>query len=286
VLNVVPGRGDIVGRALALHHRIDMVAFTGSTAVGKLMLRYAGQSNMKVVQTECGGKCPHIVFADGVDMEAAAHSIAQELLTNQGQLCSVGSRLLVQRPAEVALLEKVTERLRRIVMGDSLDPATTFGPLASASQCVRVMQYIESAPEEGAQLVAGGQRALPESGGYFVEPTVFRGVAPTARIAQEEIFGPVLSVIGFDDESEAIRIANDTSFGLAAYVWTSRLQTGMRMAKAIRSAVLINAVPPSGEGAGYAFSSEPARQSGIGVEGGLSGLESYMRRQLVWINHG
>jgi len=267
-------------------NRIDMVAFTGSTAVGKLMLQYAGQSNMKVVQTECGGKCPHMVFADGVDVDAAARSIAQELLTNQGQLCSVGSRLLVQRPIEEALLEKVIARLRRIVMGDPLNPATTFGPLASASQCARVMQYIESAPDEGAQLVVGGRRALPESGGYFVEPTVFRSVAPTARIAQEEIFGPVLSVIAFDDESQAIRIANDTLYGLAAYVWTSSLQTGIRTAKAIRSAVLINAVQPSGEGAGYAFCSEPAGQSGIGVEGGRSGMESYMRRQLVWINHG
>ena len=284
-LNVVPGLGETVGRALGLHTDVDMVAFTGSTVVGKLMLQYAGQSNMKAVVAECGGKSPQIVFADGVDLDSAAESIAQLLLTNQGQICSVGSRLLVQRSIETIMLDKITARLKRIVMGNALEPKTTFGPLVSATQCAKVMHYIETAEADGAQLVTGGHRALQATGGYFVEPTVFREVRPVAKIAQEEIFGPVLSVIPFQDEAEAISIANGTMYGLMAYVWTANLSTGMKMAKGVRSSVLINAVAPTGEGPGHAFSHEPAGQSGIGVENGLAGMESYLRRQVVWFNH-
>jgi acyl-CoA reductase-like NAD-dependent aldehyde dehydrogenase len=285
VLNVVPGLGETVGRALGLHTDVDMIAFTGSTKVGKLMLQYAGQSNMKAVQAETGGKSPQIVFADGVNLDAASDSIAGFLLINQGQICSVGSRLLVQRSIENVMIEKVTARMKQIVMGDALDTNTTFGPLVSARQRDRVMGYIDGAQAEGAQLVTGGRRAMKELGGYFVEPTVFRNVSPKARIAQEEIFGPVLSVIPFEDEAEAIRIANGTVYGLAAYVWTATLSTGMRMAKGIRSMVLINSAAPSGEGPGHAGSWEPAGQSGVGIEGGVAGLESYLRRHLVWFNH-
>ena len=285
VLNVVPGLGETVGRALGLHPYVDMISFTGSTTVGKWMLQYAGQSNMKAVMTECGGKSPQIVFNDGVDLDAASDKIARWLLTNQGQICSVGSRLVVHRSIEAEMVEKIAARVKRIVMGNALDPNTTFGPVASAKQCARVMQYIETAEAEGAQLVTGGRRALRESGGFFIEPTVFRNVPPTARVAQEEIFGPVLSVTVFDDEAEAIRIANGTMYGLVAYVWTASLSTGMRMAKAIRSSVWVNAVAPVGEGPGHAASSEPTGQSGLGTEGGLAGMESYLRRQLVWINH-
>jgi len=285
VLNVVPGRGETVGRALAVHGDVDMVAFTGSTEVGKRMLQYSGESNMKVVIAECGGKSPQIVFGDGVDVEAAGDMIARMLLVNQGQVCSVGSRLLVQRSVEEAVLEKVVARVKQIVIGDALDPGTTFGPLVSKKQEARVMQFIESAEAQGARLLTGGRRTLTKSGGYFVEPTVFTGVSPRAKIAQQEIFGPVLSVIPFDDEADAIRIANDTIYGLAAYVWTANLSTGMRMAKGIRSSVLVNATVPQGEGPGFGASLEPAQQSGVGTEGGIAGLESYTRKQLVWFNH-
>jgi acyl-CoA reductase-like NAD-dependent aldehyde dehydrogenase len=285
VLNVVPGIGETVGRSLGLHNDVDMLTFTGSTDVGKRMLQYAGQSNLKVVLVECGGKSPQIVFDDGVDLDAASDSIARFFLANQGQICSVGSRLLVQRSIEAVMLEKITARFRQIVMGDPLDPKTTFGPLASSKQCARVMQYIETAQADGAQQVMGGRRVRQETGGYFVEPTVFSGVSPAARIAREEIFGPVLSVIPFDNESQAIKIANDTMYGLAAYVWTANLSTGMRMAKGIRSSVRVSAVAPTGEAAGYSASHEPAGQSGIGTEGGLAGMESYLRRQRIWFNH-
>jgi acyl-CoA reductase-like NAD-dependent aldehyde dehydrogenase len=286
VLNIVPGLGSTVGKALGLHMDVDMLTFTGSTAVGKLMLQYAGQSNMKVVVAECGGKSPHIVFNDGVDLDAAAESIAAFLLTNQGQICSVGSRVLVQRSIERDFAQKLAARMSAIVVGDPLQPPTTFGPLASARQLGRVLEYVTSAASEGAQLVTGGQQVLTETGGHFMQPTLFRNVSPQARIAREEIFGPVLAVTAFDDEAEAIRLANSSIYGLLAYVWTARIATGMRVAKAIRASVRVNAVPPSGEGSGHAASYEPARQSGIGAEGGLAGLESYMRRQTIGIFHG
>lgn len=285
VLNVVVGRGETVGKALGLHMDVDMVTFTGSSDVGKLMLQYSGQSNMKVVTAECGGKSPQIVFADGVDLEAAANRVATLLLTNQGQICTVGSRLLVHRSIEAEMIERIRAKVREIVVGDPREPATTFGPVASARQADRVMSYVSGAASEGAQLVAGGSRLLPDSGGYFLEPTLFRNVAPSARIAREEIFGPVLAVIPFADEMEALRIANSTMYGLAAYVWTADLSTGMRVAKAIRSSVRINAAAQLGEGEGLSSTSEPYGQSGVGPEGGIAGLHTYMRRQRVGFNH-
>jgi acyl-CoA reductase-like NAD-dependent aldehyde dehydrogenase len=284
-LNVVLGEGEIVGRALGLHSDVDMMAFTGSTEIGKQMLQYAGQSNMKVTVAECGGKSPHVVFGDGLDLDVLGKHIARSLTTNQGQICSVGSRLIVQRSVERQLVGRIKESLKQIVMGDATDAQTTFGPLASATQCQRVMRYIEAAHGDGAEVITGGHRARRDSGGYFVEPTVLRVLSPGARIAQEEVFGPVLTVLPFDDEAEAVALANSTIYGLIAYVWTASLSTGMRMAKSIRSSVLINAAVPRGEGPGHAASSEPTRQSGLGTEGGLAGMETYLRRQLVWINH-
>jgi acyl-CoA reductase-like NAD-dependent aldehyde dehydrogenase len=285
LLNIVPGLGATVGRALGLHDDVDMLTFTGSTAAGKLMLQYAGQSNMKVVMAECGGKCPQIVFADGIDVEIASDRIARSLLANQGQVCSVGSRLLVHESIQDVVIEKIAARMKQVVMGDARDPQTTFGPVASARQCKRVMEYIDTAAADGAKLVTGGRRALPDTGGYYIEPTLFRDVDPRSRIAQEEIFGPVLATIPFKDEADAIRIANGTVYGLVAYVWSANLSTGLRLMKGIRSAIRINAAVPVGEGSGYAASYEPAGQSGIGIESGSKGIESYLRRQLVSFSH-
>ncbi|MCW0236318.1 MAG: aldehyde dehydrogenase family protein [Ferrovibrio sp.] len=281
VINIVLGHGHVVGKALAMHNDVDMVTFTGSTAVGKLMMQYAGMSNMKKVLAECGGKCPQVVFDDGIDLDAAADFIALYILTNQGQVCSSGTRLLVQRSIETKLLEKLTARFGKVHAGDAADPATTFGPLVSKPQLEKVMKYIEQAPQAGAELVTGGQRLLSDTGGNFVAPTIFRNVQPSAAIAQEEIFGPVLSVTAFDTEDEAIWLANGTRYGLNAYVWTANMGVGMRMAEAIQSTVSVRSGATTGKGSGHASTGEPFGDSGIGAEGGMVGLESYLRNHSV-----
>jgi gamma-glutamyl-gamma-aminobutyraldehyde dehydrogenase len=287
VLNVVPGRGDTVGKALAEHMDVDMVTFTGSSAVGKLILQYAGRSNMKVVSAECGGKSPQIVFDDGLDLDMVAANVARMIALNQGQVCSAGSRLLVEDTIADVLVPKIVRQLKLIVAGDPQRPSTSYGPLVSTVQLDKVLAYIAAGTAAGADLVHGGSRLLLESGGYFIEPAVFVNVPVESRIARDEIFGPVLSILRFRDIDDAIRIANDTCYGLAAYVWTSRMATGFRIANAINAGyTLINAIDPIGEGPGMSFSGEPFGLSGVGIEGGVAGLETYMRRHTQWFNHG
>lgn len=281
VLNVVLGHGHTVGKALALHEGVDMITFTGSTNVGKLIMQYAGQSNMKKILAECGGKCPQVVFDDGINLDAAAEFISLYLLTNQGQVCSAGTRLLVQRSLETKLLDKLTKRFNAIKPGDAWQPDTTFGPLVSKGQCEKVLAYIEAGTKSGGELVVGGTRLLGDSGGNFIAPTIFRDVPSSASIAQEEIFGPVLSVTAFDEEAEAIELANGTRYGLNAYVWTADLGRGMRMGEAIRSTVSIRSGNSKGIGPGYAGTVEPLGDSGIGPEGGLAGLSGYLRHHAV-----
>lgn len=285
VFNVVLGAGEIVGRALGLHDDVDMLVFTGSTEVGKKMLGYAAQSNMKVVQAECGGKSPHIVFDDCADLDGVSDFIAHFITMNQGQICSVGSRLLVQKSVEKRVVERIAAGLEQVVAGNALEPATRFGPLVSRKQLDRVLGFFASAAEEGAELVTGGERAHADTAGFYVRPTMFRNVRSDARIAQEEIFGPVLAVTTFETVEEAVQLANSTIYGLAAYVWTSNLSRALRTAKGVRSNVVINTGIPKGEGGGHAFSFEPAGQSGFGVESGLAGLAHYSRRQALLINH-
>lgn len=286
VFNVVPGTGLTAGKALALHQDVNLITFTGSTAVGQSIMGYAAESNLKRVMVECGGKSPHIVFDDGVDLDAAADGIAHYLLTNQGQICIAGTRLLVQASVEEALLNKVVSRFRQAVIGDPLNLKTTFGPIVTQRQCDRVMQYIEMGRESGAELITGGNRILNETGGYFIEPTLFKGVHADAQIAQEEIFGPVLSTITFADEAEAIRIANSSAYALMAYVWTTDLSVGMRVSDSLQSNAAILSGSISTQGAGYAASSEPAGLSGFGVEGGVAGMESYLRRKTNYFLYG
>lgn len=286
-LNVVPGSGEISGQALAEHTDVDMVTFTGSTAVGKLIMQAAGRSNMKVVSAECGGKSPQIVFDDGLDVDRIADHVAFMILLNQGQVCSAGSRLLVQDSLESVLLDKVIERCKAIEAGDPRLASTTFGPLVSRAALERVQSYIASAPAEGAELVYGGSRLLKESGGFFVEPAVFTNVSANSRLAREEIFGPVLSVLRFGDLDEAIQLANATCYGLAAYAWTARADVGFRLAHSLQTAAtVVNAATVATEGPGFAFSGEPARLSGVGAECGVAGFESYRRSQTIWFNHG
>lgn len=282
--NVVTGTGANAGAALASHMDVDMIAFTGSTAVGKRMLAYSGESNMKTVLAECGGKSPQIVFEDCHDLDEVALAVAAGITMNQGQVCSVGSRILVQNSVKDRFVERVHKNFDSLIAGAALSPTVTYGPLANKHQLERVSKFIDDGAKSGKLHRASGLK-LPNEG-YFVAPAVFDDVDPQSKLAQEEIFGPVISVLGFNDMAEAIRLANATNYGLASYVWTTSLATGHAMNRALRAGVVfVNAALQKDEGPGHALTVEPFGQSGIGVESGLAGLRSYLRRQLLWISY-
>ena len=283
VFNVVPGYGHTAGKALAMHMDVDAIGFTGSTATGKLVMQYAGQSNLKRVGLECGGKSANIVMADCPDLEAAATAAAFAIFFNQGEMCSAGSRLLVQRSIREAMLERISAIAKRMVPGDPLDPSTRLGALVDETQMNRVLGYIHSGREQGARLHCGGERVRQESGGYYVEPTVFDDVSPQMTIAREEIFGPVLATIPFDTIDEAISIANSTEYGLAAAIWSRDINLAHKAARALRSGmVYVNCYDadditvPFG---GY-------KQSGIGRDKSLHAFEKYTELKTTWIEFG
>ncbi|WP_284255650.1 aldehyde dehydrogenase family protein [Pseudolysinimonas kribbensis] len=281
VLNVVPGPGPVVGRALGRHPDVDAITFTGSTAVGRLFMTYAGESTLKPVWLECGGKSANVVFADAADLDRVADGVIAGIFTNQGQVCSANSRLLVQRAVQDALLERVLDRVRGIRPGDPLDPATAMGPLVSVKQAERVRGFIETGRGEGT-LLAGGSEVAGSPTAAYVPPTVFGDVAPDAVIAQEEIFGPVLAVTPFDTEEEAIRIANGSRYGLAASLWSDSLARVHRVAPRLRAGtVSVNrvdaidvAVPFGGFG-----------QSGFGRDLSAHALDQYTGLKTTWIDY-
>ena len=238
VLNVVPGPGGSVGEALGRHPDVDCLAFTGSTEVGRRFLRYSADTNLKRVLLELGGKSPQIVFPDVSDMASVAANAAIAIFTNMGENCSAGSRLIVHRSKREALLEALTAELERWPVGDPLDPASRVGPLISRGQMETVLDYVESGMGQGARVVAGGEQILRETGGYFVGPTILDGVRNDMRVAREEIFGPVLSVLEFDTEQEAVELANDTPYGLAASLYTDDLHVAHRVARDLRAGVV------------------------------------------------
>ncbi|HEX8957011.1 MAG TPA: aldehyde dehydrogenase, partial [Burkholderiaceae bacterium] len=235
VFNVLPGYGHEAGAALGLHMDIDCIGFTGSTRVGKQILQYAGQSNLKRAWTELGGKSPNIVCADCPDLDAAVAAAVGSIYFNQGESCNAPSRLFVEASIKEKFLEKALSMVPNFQPGDPLDEATVMGAIVDGIQMKTVLGFIESGREEGAQLLAGGMQARTETGGYYVAPTVFDKVHGGMRIAREEIFGPVLSVLSFQHIDEAIREANATSYGLQAAVWTADLGKAHRTARALRA---------------------------------------------------
>lgn len=239
VLNVVNGFGDDVGQALGLHMDVAKISFTGSTEVGKLMMVYSGQSNMKKVSTECGGKSPHIFMNDLEDIDVAVEYAANGIYGNQGEVCSAGSRILVQEGIYDQFVEKFTKfTAENFAVGDPLDPATTMGPLVSADQQERVLNFIELTKKENGTLAFGGEKPAGMEQGCYVQPTLFTGITPEHTIATAEIFGPVAAIMPFATEEEAIIIANDSDYGLAAGIWTTDLKTAMRMTKKIEAGII------------------------------------------------
>jgi 4-guanidinobutyraldehyde dehydrogenase/NAD-dependent aldehyde dehydrogenase len=281
VLNVLPGFGQTAGKALALHMDVDCIAFTGSTATGRLMLQYSGQSNMKRVWLECGGKSPHIIMADTADLDRAARAAAFAIFFNQGEMCSAGSRLIVQESVRDQVLEKIAAVGRTLQPGDPLDPGTALGAIVDETQLNTVMRYIESGKSEGARLALGGQRVRKDTGGFYVEPTIFDGVQPEMTIAREEIFGPVLATLTFRNVDEALAIANSVIYGLAAGIWTRDIHTAHRVARALRAGtVYVNCydadditVPFGG-----------FKQSGNGRDKSLHALDKYVELKTTWID--
>ncbi|MCX5259665.1 aldehyde dehydrogenase [Streptomyces canus] len=280
VLNVVSGDGPVAGRALGLHPGVDVLAFTGSTAVGRHFLRYSADSNLKRVWLELGGKSPNIILPDAPDLEQAAATAAWGIFFNQGEMCTAPSRLLVHSSVAEQVTEAVVARARELRVGDPLDPATEMGALVGESHLARVEDHIATGLDEGARLRAGGGRTLAESGGSFLRPTVFDRVDPGMRLAREEIFGPVLSVLAFDDLDEAVRLANATEYGLAAALWTSDLSTAHKVSRALKAGtVWVNCY----EEGDLTVPFGGMKQSGNGRDKSAHALEKYTELKTTWI---
>ena len=280
VLNVVPGFGAEAGSPLALHMDVDCIAFTGSTAVGKKIQVMAGQSNLKRAWCELGGKSPNIVFADCIDMDKAAAASAGSIFYNQGESCNAPSRLLIERSIKDEFIKKLLKELPNYLPGDPLDADTTMGAMVDCGQMENVLKYIASGKLQGANLLAGGERVRSETGGFYISPTIFDNVTNDMTIAAEEIFGPVLCIITFDTTDEAIKIANDTIYGLAAAVWTRDISKAHTVARALRAGTVhVNSydedditVPFGG-----------FKQSGNGRDKSLHALEKYTELKTTWI---
>jgi|SRR5579862_9435770 len=280
VLQVIPGFGETAGRAIGMHSDVDMVTFTGSTEVGKLLLQYAGLSNMKRTALECGGKSPHIITRDCADLDGAAHAAAWGIFYNQGEVCNAGSRLLVDEAIAPEFLQKVVDISSAITPGNPLDPKTEMGALVDRQQMNRVLSYIETGVREGATVTLGGHARLEELGGYYVEPTIFGDVKNHMTIAQEEIFGPVLTTIPFSDLAHAIAIANETIYGLAAAIWTDDVNVAHKAARDIRAGVVWINTFDSGD------ISSPFggfKQSGYGRDKSLHALDKYTDWKAIWL---
>ena len=284
VINVVPGFGPTAGEPLGRHPNVDALAFTGSNDTGRRFLHYSADSNLKRVMLECGGKNPFVVMADADDLDAVADHAATSIYWNGGQNCSSNSRLIVHRSVKDEVLGLLLEKSREWTVGDPLDPMTKIGAMIEPAHLDKVMDNIDAAKREGATCVLGGRQVLAETGGSFVEPTIFDQVTSDMRIATEEVFGPVLSVIEFDHPEEGIRIANDTAYGLAASVFTADLRTAHLAARAINAGTVT--VNSYGEGdvttpfGGFGLSGFGGRDKSLAAH------EQYTELKTVWIDLG
>ena len=277
VLNIVTGLGPVAGAALVSHPGVDKIAFTGSPQTGQFIMRAAAE-NIKRVGLELGGKSPSIVFADA-DLDAAIRQTASGAFFNAGEVCSAATRVIVEDSVHDAFVAGLAERAKTLRLGSPLDASTTMGPVISQRQMERVLGYIEAGRRDGAKLVCGGNRA--GVCGYFVEPTVFAGVESDMLIAQEEIFGPVVAVLRFSDENEALEIANGTAYSLAAAVWTNNINRAHRMSHALRAGtVWINTYGPTDARLPWGGM---GGQSGVGRDLGSSAIENYTEQKVVWL---
>jgi 4-(gamma-glutamylamino)butanal dehydrogenase len=278
VLNVVTGRGAVTGEAIGLHGDIDVLVFTGSGGVGRRLLEYSARSNLKRVYLELGGKSPNIVFADAPDLDKAAKVSAFGIFRNSGQVCVAGSRLLVEKSIHEEFAEKLATLAAAIKVGDPLSLTTESGAIASEIQLEKDLGFAAQAVSEGARLRTGGKRILEETGGFYMQPTVV-DVTPNMTLAREEVFGPILSIIPFETEDEALQIANATDYGLASAVWTSNLSRAHSMVRGIKAGVVHvntyggsdNTVPLGG-----------VKQSGNGHDKSLHALEKYTDLKTAW----
>jgi acyl-CoA reductase-like NAD-dependent aldehyde dehydrogenase len=280
VFHVVTGLGETAGAPLVTDPRVDKIAFTGSRDVGRLIMR-TGADTLKRVTLELGGKSPNIVFADA-DFEKAIQGSANGIFWNQGEICSAGSRVFIQKDIYDDAVAALVDRARAVRLGEGIDETTTMGPLVSREQQERVESYIAVGKGEGRLAVAGERPTDPRlAGGYFVPPTIFADVSNDARIAREEIFGPVMTVIPFRDPAEVVRLANDNDYGLAAAVWSRDITKALNTARALRAGIVwINDTQPAPSEApwgGY-------KQSGIGRELGAHGVEDYLEAKHIYVN--
>lgn len=279
VLNIVTGDGS-AGEALGRHMDVDVLVFTGSGHIGRKLLEYSAQSNLKRVYLELGGKSPNLIFEDVEDLDMAATVSAMGIFRDSGQVCVSGSRILVQRSIHDAFLEKFIAVSNSIKVGNPLDLTTQSGAVANAGQLQRNLGFVDTAIKEGGQLVAGGKRILEDTGGYYMQPTIFDGITSDMRLARDEVFGPVAAVMTFENEAEAIHFANKSDYGLAAGVWTGNLSRAHRMVREIAAGVVhVNTyggpdvtVPLGGH-----------KQSGNGYDKSLHALDKYTNLKTAWI---
>ncbi|EYS85254.1 aldehyde dehydrogenase [Cupriavidus sp. SK-4] len=281
VFNVVPGLGAVAGQALGLHPDVDCLAFTGSTLTGKRFMRYSADSNLKRVWLECGGKSPHIIFDDCPDLDRAALVAAQAIFVNQGEVCIAGSRLYVQEGIYDAFMERLTAHAQAMAPGDPLDPEAPMGAIVDERQMQGVLARIEAGVREGARLRTGGQRVRNETGGYYIEPTIFDCATQDLSVVREEIFGPVLAVQRFATEEDAIRLANDSVYGLGAGLWTSSVGRAHRLSRRMRAGLVWVNCYADGD---ITVPFGGVKQSGFGRDKSLHALEKYSDLKTTWID--